>query len=134
MKKLLTLLVALVALGVAAPASGVTPERQVLRLINAERQHPLELRARMSSFAEHHAGRMARAGHIFHSDLSFHKPPGWGLGAENVGVGTTIAGLHRAFMASREHRRNILNRTFEWVGIGVKRYGDRLWVTVEFAG
>ena len=39
--------------------------------------------------------------------------------AENVGVGYSVQALHDAFMGSTGHRANILNASYNRVGIGV---------------
>lgn len=57
--------------------------------------------------------------------------PTWHRAAENVGVGATAAQVHGAFMNSLKHRDNILGN-YQWVGVGVRWNGSRLWVTVNF--
>ncbi len=42
-----------------------------------------------------------------------------------------VEALHRGFMASAGHRRNILG-DFDRVGVGVTDADGRLWVTVDF--
>jgi uncharacterized protein YkwD len=55
----------------------------------------------------------------------------WSAWGENVGVGSDVAGLHRAFMQSDAHRHNVLGR-YDYVGIGVVRDGSQIWVTFDF--
>ena len=43
-----------------------------------------------------------------------------------------MASLHQAFMDSPAHRENIMLNSFRYVGVGVIKSGDRLWVTVTF--
>ena len=38
------------------------------------------------------------------------------------------------FMASPPHRRNILNREFDHLAVGVVESGGNVWVTVIFYG
>jgi Cysteine-rich secretory protein family len=53
--------------------------------------------------------------------------------AENVGCGDASAdALHDAFMNSPQHRNNILDPSFDSVGIGVFMSGDTMFVSVEF--
>jgi Cysteine-rich secretory protein family len=53
--------------------------------------------------------------------------------AENVGCGDASAdALHDAFMNSPRHRNNILDPSFDSVGIGVFMSGDTMFVSVEF--
>ena len=59
----------------------------------------------------------------------------WHTWGENVGeTPTTLRALQRAFMRSRLHRSNILNRRFRHVGIGVVGRNGKLWVTLDFYG
>jgi hypothetical protein len=59
---------------------------------------------------------------------------GYPASGENVGTVTTTAGdVHRMFMGSDEHRRNILQPGFDGLGVGVACSSDgRMWVTVDF--
>lgn len=57
--------------------------------------------------------------------------PTWRRAGENVGAGAGVAQLHGAFMNSPTHSANILG-DFQWVGIGVRSVGSRLWVTANF--
>jgi Cysteine-rich secretory protein family len=53
--------------------------------------------------------------------------------AENVGCGNASPdALHDAFMNSPQHRNNILDPSFDSVGIGVFTSGDTMFVSVEF--
>lgn len=53
--------------------------------------------------------------------------------AENVGCGDADAdALHNAFMNSPHHRSNILDPSFDSVGVGVVMSGDTMFVSVEF--
>ncbi len=53
--------------------------------------------------------------------------------AENVGCGDASAdALHDAFMNSPHHRSNILDSSFDSVGVGVLMSGETMFVSVEF--
>ena len=57
----------------------------------------------------------------------------WRKLGENVGCGDTDAGtLHEAFMNSPKHRENIMDPTFDSVGIGIVMDGDTMFVTEQF--
>ncbi len=58
----------------------------------------------------------------------------WSLGGENVGVGGSLDGLQRAFMASKLHRQNILNETYDHMAVGIVKADESLWITVIFYG
>lgn len=123
----------------AAPASALgRSERRALRAVNDIRVghglDPLRATQRMSRYAERHARRMARAGQIFHSDLSFPKPPDWRCAGENVGMGGTIRSVQRRFMRSKSHRDNILSGCFERIGLGIVRARGAVWEVQVFLG
>jgi uncharacterized protein YkwD len=132
----------LVSSGVAtAPADAGTRLRgQMLRLTNDDRadkdRAALELDVELSRYAKRHSQDMADAGEIFHTDDLAAKLKGrnWSAGGENVGVGPSLPDLQAVFMASTPHRRNILNREFDHVAIGVVESDGDLWVTVIFYG
>jgi uncharacterized protein YkwD len=92
--------------------------------------------ASLSLKAERHSQKMAKSGYIYHSScLSCNfSSYSWSVGGENVGVGSSMKSLHRAFMDSAPHRRNILYRDYRYVGIGVVNSRGRMWVTVLFMG
>ena len=121
----------------AAPASAraSAPESRMVAAINATRVahglRPLRPVAGMMSYARRHARAMANRGGLYHTS-NFSVICCWRLVAENVGVGGSVAGLHRAFMASPGHRANLLNRSLTQVGIGMVSSGGRLWVTEVF--
>lgn len=81
---------------------------------------------------------MASTGVIGHDpdyvDDSCRRTEGWRTCAENVAVGyDTAAGVHGGWMGSTGHRNNILNPTYNRVGIGVWRDGDgRVYWTARF--
>jgi hypothetical protein len=57
----------------------------------------------------------------------------WTRLGENVGVGSTVSQIHRAFMASSPHRANILSTSYTQVGIGTARGSDgKLYVDELF--
>lgn len=131
-------------------SSGIVAERaeagakagrgQMLRLTNQDRverdRDRLDLDAKLSRYALRHSRAMANAGHIFHSEdlADVLDDVQWSLGGENVGMGSSLADLEAAFMASKSHRRNILESDFENAAIGVVKSDGNFWVTVIFYG
>ncbi len=88
----------------------------------------------LTAVARAWSARMAAAGTISHNPaLADQSPSTWvGLG-ENVGVGTDVATLHDAFVASAAHYKNMVGASFTSVGIGVVRDGGgRIFVTADF--
>jgi uncharacterized protein YkwD len=115
-----------------------TPEAQMRQLINQERTErgkgALAMNDRMAGIAERHSRDMAEAGTIYHnghlgSDLRFADASGWG---ENVGMGGSVSRLHGLFMDSAPHRKNVLNGTFDRLGVGVVKRDGTTYVTVVF--
>jgi hypothetical protein len=75
---------------------------------------------------------MAAEGRVFHSSNLTSITSDWEAMAENVGVGTDVAKVFDAFMASSPHRANI---TGDYTHAGVGTYIDDqglVWVTVIF--
>jgi uncharacterized protein YkwD len=57
----------------------------------------------------------------------------WRKLGENVGCGDTGPDeLHEAFMNSPKHRENIMDPTFDSIGIGIVMAGDTMFVTEQF--
>jgi uncharacterized protein YkwD len=82
--------------------------------------------------AQTHAQAMANADTLYHSELRLGR--GECSMGENVGYGSSISQVEGAFMASPPHRANILNGSFNLVGIGVVRQNGRVWVDQLFVG
>ena len=137
----LTLAITL-ALGALAPsARGTwTPRRNMLEWMNAARtvrgEVALDRGWRLRVLADEHSRRMANAGRIFHTrSLGYRlRYVSWTVAGENVGAGGSMRSLYDAFMKSRPHRENILERRFRRVGIGVYSSSGFLWVTLIFVG
>jgi uncharacterized protein YkwD len=118
------------------------PRMHMVALTNGDREkrdrRDVRFSARLSHYAKRHSRQMARKGYLFHSSTAQlqHQLASydWSIGGENVGVGGTLESLEGAFMASPEHRQNILRRTFHHVAVGIVHHHDRLWVTVIFYG
>ena len=128
---------------VATPAHAATDlEQDMLRLTNQDRaRHDvgrLRLDNARSRKAHKHSAAMARNGRIFHTgDPASYYLRGvrWSKWGENVGeTSGALGGLQDAFMDSAAHRRNILDRRFDKVGIGIVRRDGTAWVTLFFYG
>ena len=74
--------------------------------------------------ANRQANRMAANGYIYHSgNLGGQLSWGWQAWAENVGYGPSVYWIHDAFMNSGYHSANILDPSYNYVGVGVA-YGS----------
>ena len=113
---------------------------QLLKATNAARIYRdlrrVDLQKQLSDLARKHSKRMAEAGEIFHTSnpVSYYlRGRSWSWWGENVGVTSgTVRDVHKAFMHSEGHRRNVLNRAFRKVAIGTYRTNGMLYVTVFF--
>ena len=92
----------------------------------------------MSKIALQHSRWMASKDKLVHTSdpaATYLKGVSWHCWGENIAVsGGTVADVEKAFMASPEHRANILNSCFKHVAIGATRVDGVLWVTVFFYG
>jgi putative cell wall-binding protein len=133
------LIVATAPLVRADAANPQWDEWDFLNLMNRERyqrgMQPLAMVPGVRDVARNWSGVMAADGVLRHNpDFSGQIQrvvPTWLRAGENVGVGGNVAQLHTAFMNSPKHRDNVLGN-FQWVGVGVRWAGSKLWVTVNF--
>ncbi len=84
--------------------------------------------------ANRQANGMAQNGYIYHTgDLGGQLSWGWQSWAENVGHGPSVNWIHGAFMNSGYHSGNILDSSFNYVGVGVAHGSDgRVYVAQVF--
>jgi uncharacterized protein YkwD len=139
------LLVLLLVVGlVQTPAhANTTLEHRMLRLTNesrARRDLPrLHLDRSRSDRARKHSVAMARDG-LFHTPdptevyLRGVRWSRWGENVGDTGGGSDLRPLQDAFMASPEHRENVLDPSFDRVAIGVVMRDGEAWVTLFFYG
>jgi uncharacterized protein YkwD len=113
-------------------------ERRFQRKMNKARSRGNRGRLRfdpeLSKVARKHTGEMVRRGTLYHTSAGQlrQRVVKWQLLGENVGVGGAVRSLHRAFMHSPGHRANVLRSSFNHSGVGVRKAGGRMWVTVIF--
>jgi len=113
-------------------------ENEVLALLNGERTSrglaPVRLEGTLDAGADAHAASMAGSNTLFHTSMTGTAPEGWTRLGENVGQAGSVAEVHRLLMASATHRAAILDRGFDYVGIGVVHgSGSSHWVSMKFA-
>jgi uncharacterized protein YkwD len=71
------------------------------------------------------------------SQLDTHGSALWTTYGENVGVESSTAhadALFHAYMQSPEHRANILDGAYRYVGLWTKKGGGFRWNTIDFVG
>jgi uncharacterized protein YkwD len=125
----------------AATVQPPNPAADTLRfveLINQSRKAhglaPLSTRKDLRTVAARWSARMAAKEKIWHNrDLRYQTSGWWRLG-ENVGwAAGSVEYLHQAFLASPEHRRNILDPLFTSVGVAETVSADgRIFVVEDF--
>jgi len=81
--------------------------------------------------AQAHAEEMASSGQLYHSNLASGLNDDWWKLGENVGMGGSINGIHDWFVNSGEHRSNMLDPAFNYVGVGVAQDGNGTYWVVE---
>ena len=93
----------------------------------------LAMEVRLVEVARAWSGHMAAVNSLSHNpDLASQAPSNWQRLGENVGFGGSVDTIHRALVNSPGHYANMVNQHFNYVGIGVVRSGDRVWVTQVF--
>ena len=132
---LLTILGLVVAPAVSASAS---ESGTIHSLVNAARASaglpPLRLNAALDQVAANWANQLAASGQLAHNpSYAAQIPSGWMNAGENVAQGQpTGAAMHDAWMASPQHRANILGE-FTDVGIAFLSAGGTTWGVEVFA-
>jgi uncharacterized protein YkwD len=107
---------------------------------------PLKATVALGHVAAQWSAQLASADALSHNPALVskvdHVMPNWRQIEENVGtMGAASAGsaadgraLAAAYLASPEHRANILSPTVHWIGIASSDGNGSLWNTVDFVG
>lgn len=144
-----TRLVTLVLMVLALVATPVSPaltsahadadhrlEAALVGLVNDERRAQglpaLSTDPELTSIARSWSATMDAGRVLEHNPRLSTDVRGWRRVGENVGRGPDLDALHEAFLASPDHRRNLLDPGWTEVGIGVIVADDALWVTQLF--
>lgn len=142
----LTLVASLfVALVPTQSASASTPgeirnslERRINNTRDNRDRRKLKVDLITQTWATDHSFWMSRHSFLHDSELELEAeiPITWQWYGENIGWrstgGNVARALHRAFMKSDGHRRNILKRRATHMGIGVVKHDGVVWVTERF--
>ena len=132
-----------------APAQATTDrwaaqEHAMVEDINATRRaeglRPLAVDAELTELARGWSAHMDGYNRLFHHhDMGDHLTYRWARVAENIGtfrygsdIDAAVEKLHRAFVNSSGHRKNILG-DHNAVGVGIFVDDGVMWVTVDFA-
>jgi len=138
-RRILAALGVVVALGIVTTACTSGEEDHGTALVNQARASNgvgnLSSNVTLILIAQAWSQHLAAAGGLSHRNpLSDGAPAGWRKLGENVGYGSSVDVVQGAFMNSPGHRANILDPSFNNLGIGVTVDGSgRRWVVQEFA-
>lgn len=128
-----SLAVALVVLLSGCISSGQTAVHDEL---NADRTtyglRRLPTHDQLNSKAQAWAEKLARDGVLSHSNLASGVPSCWRSLGENVGYGSSAAGVQDAYMRSTKHRANVLDSRWTYVGVGFAQAGSRVYTVQVF--
>ena len=92
----------------------------------------LKIDPELSKVAMKQTKTMIKKNLLHHTPNLGSRVTNWQMLGENVGYGGTVSSLHTMFMRSPDHKRNIVNRHYRYVGVGAKQARGYLWVTVVF--
>jgi uncharacterized protein YkwD len=131
-----------------ASASASTGDWSCYRFTAAERafahktnqaraQHGLQklsLDRQLSKTSSRHTSQMVSKKLLYHTTNAqfYSRVTSWSSLGENVGEGGGVTSLQHAFMQSPEHRRNVLDKSYRYLGVGVTKKNGVMWVTVQF--
>jgi hypothetical protein len=113
-------------------------ERRFADKINKARarrdRKPVNIDMHISAVAAVHSRAMKREAQLRHTGERKlrERVTRWELLGENVGRGGDVDSLHQAFMESEGHRRTVVDKEFRYVGVGIARDENQIWVTVLF--
>lgn len=112
------------------PTIGVE-EQKMLDLVNAERLKvgvaPLKADPELMKVAKLKAEDMVKNNYFSHTSPTYGSPfdmmKKFGItfqtAAENLAGNSSVEAAHNALMQSEEHRKNILNSSYDYIGIGI---------------
>ena len=122
------------SLGAMAPsAHAVLRRERMLSWVNQARVshglHKLAMNDSVVKIAREHNLAMAQKRSLFHSsDLGYKlRYVDWRTWGENVGAGVDPYGLYKAYMASPDHRANMLGAKFNHAGISFVVRNGIMW-------
>jgi hypothetical protein len=125
------------AVALAAPAHAVSSDASsYLSRLNTERANnglrPLTMRSDLNTVAQGWANHMAAAGLLSHNPNLTSQVTNWQTVGENVGEGPDVPTLDTAFWNSPGHRANILDSSYQDIGLGTAYADGVLWITIDF--
>ncbi len=122
----------------AFAASAPSSAEQFIADINALRAQvgvgALSESSALDSIAAGWTVQIEAAGALSHNpDLAASAPPNWRVLGENVGAGPNVADLQQAFTNSPEHYANMVNGSYNQIGVAVQIDSRGvMWVTEDY--
>jgi hypothetical protein len=120
----------------SASADTTTDEAQFVASINVVRANkglrPLAPDGQLISVARAWSSQMAGAATLSHNPALATQVSNWTTIGENVGTGLSVQSIEAAFEASPHHYENMVDPSYEYIGVGVVNAGGTLWVTEDF--
>jgi uncharacterized protein YkwD len=111
-------------------------EAQFVAAINAVRARnslpPVSPEGQLISVARAWSSHMAGSGTLAHNPSLAGQVSDWKTLGENVGTGSTVASIEAAFEASPHHYENMVDPSFQYVGVGVVEVNGTIWVTEDY--
>lgn len=98
----------------------------------AQRLRTLSIQSDAQAKAQAWAEKLARENKLYHSTLSDGIRTRWCALGENVGYGANVPVIEDAYMGSDGHRANILSTTWNGVGVGYAKNGNRVFTVQVF--
>ena len=98
----------------------------------ANRVPTLNTNQQAQAKAQAWANKLARENKLYHSKLTDGITGCWRNLGENVGYGGSIQAVQNSFMSSSGHRANAISSTWNGVGVGVAKNGNRVYVVQVF--
>lgn len=139
---------ALVALALTfvtnAFAVDASAEARMFQLVNRDRAAngvgPLTIDPALSAIARAHSADMVQSGFFSHNSPTTGGPEerlnrsgvSWRAYAENVSYNSSVEASQASLMKSPAHRTNLLNPTYDTIGIGIVQGSNALYVTQVF--
>ena len=125
-----------IALATALPALGASDDVPRLTGLHAQARSErslstLAIASDLAGDAQRHAEAMAARGEIYHSGRTSNLN-GWTALGENVGYASSVDEVFQLFMDSPGHRNNIIDASWDSIGIGVAPGDGAIYASVLF--
>jgi uncharacterized protein YkwD len=141
---MLALVMAVASEALAADVRGSAMELQMFELVNRDRAAhgapALRWDPQLAAVARGHSQDMVQTGFFSHTSPNTGECEArlarggvaWRAYAENISYHNSVANSERSLMNSPAHRTNLLNPSYDTIGIGIVSNGRQIFVTQNF--